>query len=71
LVQQPFVLTPCVDFDTGGLKPAGVDSRVPVRRDDIDAVASKRERRGLARAGEPDDEDAAWKLQRRKNVKSR
>jgi hypothetical protein len=60
-----------VDFDAGGRKPAGVDRRVPIGGDDIDAVASQGECRRLARAGQPDDQDAAGERQRRKKVKSR
>jgi hypothetical protein len=70
-VQQPFVLTPCVHFDAPLGKPPGVDPRVAVGGDHLDPAARQGESRRLARPREPDDEDAAGELQRRKNVKSR
>jgi hypothetical protein len=60
-----------VDFDAGVGKPAGVDRRVSVGGDHVNAVARQSECRRLARPGEPNDEDVAGKRQRRKKVKSR
>ena len=58
-------------FDARFGKPARVHRRVAVGREHLDSAARQRECRRLARASEADNEDAAGKLQRRKNVKSR
>jgi hypothetical protein len=60
-----------VNFDAGPGKPPGVDRRVAVGGEDVDAAARERDCSRLSRPREADDEDAVGKRQRRKNVKSR
>jgi hypothetical protein len=69
-LQQPVLLRPQVDFDTGLGKPPGVESLGPVDGDGRHASARERQRGGLAGAREAEHECAARQLHGRRTRSS-
>src|SRR5690242_2644783 len=61
-LEQPILLRPEPDFDTGGGKPPGVDTGVAVDGEGWNAVPCEGQRRGLTGARQADDERAPGQL---------